>query len=93
MYLYLVLPNAVCSSLISDERKQVLHLCRSISLAWIDAGEQEELRMEMGTEASLQEDLRGAGSLGGLGQDESYFHSPWLSVCSQSCCGSVVIAV
>lgn len=47
----------------------------------------------MGTDASLQEDPRGAGSLGGLGRDESYFHSPWLSVCSWSCCGSVVIAV
>lgn len=61
--------------------------------AQIGAGEQEELRMERGTDASLQEDPRGAGSLGGLGRDESYFHSPWLSVCSQSCCGSVVIAV
>lgn len=48
MYLYLVLPNAFCSSMISDQGEGILHLCGSIGLLGLvsQPGEQQELRTE-----------------------------------------------
>lgn len=76
---------------IPDGTEGILHACRWVGLLRLVS---QARGWQEGTDSALHKGWHGAGSLGGLSWVQSHFHFPLaLRVLTESCCGSVVIAV